>query len=131
LCFLSFPRRTAVICKEQIIPAFGNKKRGSASYSKLENETNPLSFFRYSDDFSDGMDDTEQQSSDQGESSDETANDDIECEDSYCARYAITEGDKPEAHPSEAEWEPNAKPHQEVVTYTVCHVDRLEECGKA
>ena len=57
--------------------------------------------------------------------------DDIECEDSYCARYAITEGDKPEAHPSEAEWEPNAKPHQEVVTYAVCHVDRLEECGKA
>jgi len=97
----------------------------------LENETNPLSFFRYSDDFSDGMDDTEQQSSDQGESSDETANDDIECEDSYCARYAITEGDKPEAHPSEAEWEPNAKPHQEVITYAVCHVDRLEECGKA
>ena len=77
------------------------------------------------------MDDAEQQPDDQGESSDKTADDDIECEDSYRAGYAITEGDEPEAHPSNAEWEADAEPHQEVVTYTVRHVDRLEECGKA
>lgn len=26
-CFISFPRRTAVICKRQIIPAFGQQKK--------------------------------------------------------------------------------------------------------
>ena len=76
------------------------------------------------------MDDAEQQPDNQGESSDKTADDDVECEDSYCAGYAVTEGDEPETHPADAEWEADTEPHQEVVTYAVRHIDRLEECGK-
>lgn len=41
------------------------------------------------------MDDAEQQPDNQGEPSDKTADDDVECEDSYCAGYAVTEGDEP------------------------------------
>ena len=44
------------------------------------------------------MDDAEQQPDNQGESSDKTADDDVECEDSYCAGYAVTEGDEPRSH---------------------------------
>ena len=76
------------------------------------------------------MDDAEQQPDNQGESSDKTADDDVECEDSYCAGYAVTEGDEPETHPADAEWEADTEPHQEVVTYAVRHIDRLEECGE-
>ena len=94
----------------------------------MENETNPLSFL---DDFLNCMNDTEQYPDDQGKSPYETSKDDVQGKYSNCAGYTVTEGDQPEAHPSEAEWEPNAKPHQEVVTYAVCHVDRFEECGKA
>ena len=63
------------------------------------------------------MDDAEQQPNNQGESADKTADDDVECEDSYCAGYAVTEGDEPETHPADAEWEADTEPHQEVVTY--------------
>ena len=51
--------------------------------------------FTYSDDFSDGVIDTEQQPDDQGESSDKTAEDDVECEDSDCAGYTVPEGNEP------------------------------------
>lgn len=44
------------------------------------------------------MDEAEQQPDNQGESSDKTADDDVECEDSYCAGYAVTEGDEPFSH---------------------------------
>ena len=54
------------------------------------------------------MDEAEQQPDNQGESSDKTADDDVECEDSYCAGYAVTEGDEPETHPADA----NGKPTQ-------------------
>ena len=57
------------------------------------------------------MDDAEQQPDNQGESSDKTADDDVECEDSYCAGYAVTEGDEPETHPADAEWEADTEPH--------------------
>lgn len=77
------------------------------------------------------MDDAEQHSNNQGKSSDKTADDDIKCEDPYCAGYATTEGDEPKAHPSDAKRKPDTDPHQEVITYAVCHIDRLEECGKA
>lgn len=63
----------------------GNKKRGLVSYSEMENETNPLRFLQYSDDFSDGVNDTEQKPDEQGESSDETTHDDIQDEDADCA----------------------------------------------
>ena len=68
------------------------------------------------------MDDAEQQPDDQGESSDKTADDDVERENSYCAGYAVTEGDEPETHPADAEWEADAEPHQEVVTLSLIHI---------
>ncbi len=40
-----------------------------------------------------------------GVGSGKTADDDVECEDSYCAGYAVTEGDEPETHPADAESE--------------------------
>ena len=58
----------------RLFQLLGNKKRGSASYSDLENETNPLSF-SYSNDFSDSVKDTEHQPDDQGKPSDKTADD--------------------------------------------------------
>ena len=82
----------------------GNKKRGLVSYSEMENETNPLRFLQYSDDFSDGVNDTEQKPDDQGKSSDETADDNVKCEYADCCGNSKAEGDKPEAHPSDAEW---------------------------
>ena len=85
----------------------------------------------YSDDFTDGVNDTEQQPDDQGESSDKTADDYVQCKDTDCARYAVTEGEEPETHPSYAKRQADTKPHQEVVAYAVSHVDRLEECCEA
>lgn len=41
---VSFLRRIAVSANGRSIQLLGNKKRGFASYSKMENETNPLSF---------------------------------------------------------------------------------------
>ena len=64
---------------------WATKKEGLSHTPKLENETNPLRYFQYSDDFSDGMNETEQKPDDQGESSDETAHDDIQGEDADCA----------------------------------------------
>ena len=52
---------------------WATKKRG-CFYSVMEKETTPLSF-TYSNDFSDGMYDTEQQPDEEGKSSDKTAYD--------------------------------------------------------
>lgn len=71
--------------RERSHQLLGNKKRGLVSYSEMENETNPLRYFQYSDDFSDGVNDTEQKPDDQGKSSDETAHNDIQGEDADCA----------------------------------------------
>lgn len=77
------------------------------------------------------MDDAEQHYDNQGESSDKSADDDIKCEDPYRAGYTITEGNEPEAHPSDVKRKLDTEPHREVITYAVCHVDRLEEYCKA
>jgi len=74
------------------------------------------------------VNDTEQKPDDQGKSSDETAHDDIECEDADCCGYSKTERDEPETHPSDSERQANTEPHQEEVAYSVSHVDRFEEC---
>lgn len=64
---------------------WATKKEGLLHTPKLENETNPLRCFQYLDDFSDGVNDTEQKPDDQGKSSDETAHNDVQGEDANCA----------------------------------------------
>ena len=61
--------------RQQIFRLLGNKKRGLASYSELEKKQTLFDLRCSSDDFSDGMNDTEQQPDEEGESSDETAYD--------------------------------------------------------
>ena len=39
----------------------------------------------------------------------------------------VAAGNEPEAHPPDAEWQADADPHKEVVTYAVRHIDRLEK----
>lgn len=69
--FLAAPPSSA---RGRLFQLSGNKKRGFASCSEMENETNPLSFI-YSNDFSDSVKDTEHQPDDQGKPSDKTADD--------------------------------------------------------
>ena len=40
---------------------------------------------------------------------------------------AVAAGNEPEAHPPDAEWQADADPHKEVVTYAVRYIDRLEK----
>lgn len=68
--------------------------------------------FRYSDDFSDRMDDAEQQPDDQCKPSDKATHNEIDSEDADCGGDPISEGDKPKAHPLEAEGQTNTDPHQ-------------------
>lgn len=56
-------------------PAFGQQKKRVCFLLQIGEETNPLRLRCSSDDFSDGMNDTEQQPDEEGESSDETAYD--------------------------------------------------------
>ena len=56
-------------------PAFGQQKKRVGFLLQIGEETNPLRLRCSSDDFSDGMNDTEQQPDEEGESSDETAYD--------------------------------------------------------
>ena len=75
----------------------------------MEKETNPLRLRLFnSKDFPDGMNDTEQQPDDQGESSDKTAENDIECEHADRARDPESAWDEPEAHSPNAEREAHA-----------------------
>ena len=75
----------------------------------MEKETNPLRLRLFnSKDFPDGMYDTEQQPDDQGESSDKTAENDIECEHADRAGDPESAWDKPEAHFPNAEREAHA-----------------------
>ena len=55
--------------------------------------------FSYSDDFTDGMHDTEQKPGDQSKPANQTADDDVQCEDSDCAGDPIPVRHKPKAHP--------------------------------
>lgn len=57
------------------IPAFGQQKKRVCFLLQIGEETNPLRLRCSSDDFSDGMNDTEQQPDEEGKSSDETAYD--------------------------------------------------------
>ena len=79
----------------------GNKKEGLSHTPKWRMKQTLLAL-TYSDDFSDGVNDTEQQPDDQGESSDKTADDYVQCEDADCAGNTVTEGNEPETHPSYA-----------------------------
>lgn len=121
---VSFLRRIAVSANGRSIQLLGNKKRGFASYSKMENETNPLSFL---DDFLNCMNDTEQYPDDQGKSPNETSKDDVQGKYSNCAGYTVAEGDQPEAHPPYPKRKAYTQPEKEKVAYAVCHIDRLKE----
>lgn len=57
------------------IPAFGQQKKRVCFLLQIGEETNPLRLRCSSDDFSDGMNDTEQQPDEEGKSSDKTAYD--------------------------------------------------------
>ena len=57
------------------IAAFGQQKKRVCFLLQIGEETNPLRLRCSSDDFSDGMNDTEQQPDEEGKSSDKTAYD--------------------------------------------------------
>lgn len=61
--------------RQQILRLFGQQKKRVCFLLQIGEETNPLRLRCSSDDFSDGMNDTEQQPDEEGESSDETAYD--------------------------------------------------------
>ena len=70
--------------KTEATSFWATKKEGLSHAPKMENKTNPLRFLQYSDDFLYGMNYTEQKPDNQGESPDETADDDIQGKDTDC-----------------------------------------------